>query len=86
MFATRISISNPNNYSNSLFLQSKNIHTIIGVSPKYYLTCHNRVEVGIRYHHLRFLGQERSNSSNHKTCTQFWNNHIYTGLPSECVV
>jgi len=33
------------------FWQSKNIHTVIGVSPKYYSIHHNRVEVGIIYHH-----------------------------------
>ena len=87
MFPTGISISNPHNDSNSLFLQSKNICTIIGVSPKCYPTCHNQAKVGIIYHHQRFLGQERSNSSNRKTyCTQFWNSHIYIGLPIECVV
>ena len=87
MFTIRISISNPHNDSNSVLLQSKNIHTIIGVSPKYYSTFNNRVEVGIICHHQWFLGHGRSNSSNRKTCcTQFLNNHICFGLPSECVV
>ena len=81
MLPTIISIYNPHNDSNSFFF-SKNILTVIGVSPKYYPIHNNRVEVGIIYHLQQFLGQERSKCSNCKTCcTHFWNNHIYIGFP-----
>ena len=49
MLPTKISISNPHNDSNNFFC-SKNILTVIGVSPKYYYLHHNQVEVGILYH------------------------------------